>query len=337
MSRIAICCVVLFLALVTPVAVPAQGLLGNILYSLGGIGGSANPYSECAGQGPLSLNGDAAVTYETIDLSFDARGAGLDGIANIRHYYTFGGVTFGVSASAMSPQGFGVMARFTVLAASTSRDHERYNVGGVGPPRRRFWKTDNDTYSLEGAGFISVYDSASLLGGFRWDHLETTFDRPDSPVNIASLPSDEAVLKVNAYQPYVGVIVDQGGSHRRLRAGVLGWPQVYGSLTYGETDGGAFVTGARIDNRSISLSEGYFWEIFGDYGVRETSFVGATFSVFAKWTQYHYRGVLDSDANIIGAGTLASDDFEISIHRNAWSVGLRVHVPVTLPFGSFIQ
>ena len=72
--------------------------------------------------------------------------------------------------------------------------------------------------------------------------------------------------------------------------------------------------------------------MFGEYGGRESTVVGGTVSVFAKWTQYHYKGVVDSDANAVGVGTFASDDFDLSIQRNVWSVGVRIHVPLSVPF-----
>ena len=219
---------VFLMVLAVPVTVQAQGFPGSLMGKVGAGEGYL-------GKGMFRLSGDAAFTYETIDLGFDAHGSGLDGIANIRHNYTFGGIALGITAAALVPQGFGVMANATVLAVSTSRDEERYNVSGAGPPRRRFWKTNNDTYSLEGAGLVRAYGGTYLLGGFRWDHLETTFSRPDSAVNLASLPSDEGLLVVNAYQPYAGAVIDQGGPYRRLRVGVIGWPQMYGSLEYGET------------------------------------------------------------------------------------------------------
>lgn len=335
--RCCIVCIALILVL-APLVASAQdfssgGFLSRpVLSYSGGVGSDGNPCDSCITAGLLSVKGSAALNYQSISLSFDNEGAGLGGIFSIQHDYAFGGVAFGLTAVVKVQDHFGWMANFTFLVPTTSRDLETINEGLTVFNVHRRWKTRNHTYSLEGAGFYNFYGAGSVLAGFRWDHLETSLERPygASAGFFSSLESDESVLVANAFQPYLGFMVDQGGPSTVLRVGITGWPQLYGNLRYGQTFGG-FMTGARVDNRSISMSDGYFWEIFGEYGLRETVYAGAAFRLFAKWTQYHFKGDVASAVNLVGGGTFASDHSILSISRNSWSLGVTVDIPVALP------
>lgn len=320
--------------LAAPSLAPAQGYLAGALPglpSLGGIFGTSGDCGSDAALGPLSLSADAGYNYQAVNLAFSSQGAGTLGVSDIEHYYRFSGLNLGLTATVSSPQGFGALLNFNILVAANNKDEERYDETA---PQfiARDWKTKNDTYSFTGIGFYNVLGGASALAGFRWDHLETSLERPYNDVGIMGLPTDDAVLIVNAYQPFIGVLVDQGGPSRVLRVGLIGWPQLYGSLRYEETVGAAIPTPARIRDLSYSVTDGYFWEIFGEYGLRENRYVGAALSAYAKWTQYHVRGSLNSDVNFAGLGTVASDAFDISIMRNSWTVGANVNVPLALPF-----
>lgn len=332
MKRGVVCIAIVLMAFASPALAPAQGFLGGGfpgLPSLGGFLGSSGDCDPCSSGSPLSLTADVGVNYQAVNLAFTSLGAGTLGIFNYEHYYRFGGVNLGLTATAVSPQGFGGMLNFSILGAVNGKDSERYDETApfiVG----RNWSTKNDTYSFTGIGFYNVFHSAALLGGFRWDHMETSFLNPDHDVAIMGARTDESVLIVNIYQPFLGVLVDQGGPSRVLRFGLYGWPQLYGSVRYEETVGGAAPSPARIRDLSTNVSDGYFWEIFGEYGLKNSVY-GAGLSAYAKWTQYHVRGTLKSDVNFVGAGTVASDRFDISIYRNSWTVGANLSIPLALP------
>ncbi len=329
---------ILVLALLPAIA-PAQGFLGGGVPTLPGLPSFGNMFGgrggcdPCAGPGPFSLDGSVAWNYQTVDLDFRTLDYNLAGFGAFKHTYRFNGVKFGLTATAVSRTGLGALVNFSILAVGSSKDPENYNEALPSPAffqGTRYWHVKNDNYSFTGLGFYNLYRSAALVGGFRWDHLETTFDRPSWTPAILSLAGDEASLTVNIYQPFVGVMVDQGGPSRVLRVGFITWPQLYGSVKYGQTFG-AFGTGSRVSGLSAKVNEGYFWEIFGEYGLREQMFMGAALSIFGSWTQYHLKGHFNADVNQIGVGNVGSDLFNISMHRNSWTAGVKIDIPLSLP------
>ena len=329
---------ILVLAFVPAVA-SAQGFLGGAipslpgLPSLGGFFGSGGGCGACEEPSPISLSGTVAWNYEAIDLNCSTLDYQYAGFGAFKHTYKFNGLQLGLTGVAVSRTGFGVWGNFNILATGSTKDPENYNEGfGAGYFQgTRYWTAKNDTYSFTGVGFYNVFNTACVLGGFRWDHLETTFDRPTwTPGVTSSLGGDEATLTVNVYQPFVGAMVDQGGASRVMRIGFIAWPQVYGNVEYGQTFG-ALGTGSRLDGMSSKVNEGYFWEIFAEYGLKEQRFLGAAFGLFASWTQYHLKGRLNSDLDQIGAASFGSDRFDISLHRNSWTVGGKLEIPLAIP------
>jgi hypothetical protein len=332
---------ILVLAL-SPCVAPAQGFLeggfpampalpglpafGNLF---GGGGGSCD---SCEDPSPFGLFGTVGWNYETIDLSFRTLSAGLWDIDALKHTYKFSGLELGLAAKAVSRTGFGAIGRFTILVTGSTRDTENYDYNIAPWAGSRHWRAKNDTYCFDGMGFYNVYNSAALVGGFRWNHLETSFDRPDGEINIAGLAGDEAVLITNVFQPYVGAMIDQGGASYVLRLGIIGWPQLYGSAKYEQTVGASFFgVGDRINGMTAKVNEGYFWEAFAEYGLKNEMLMGAAVSVFGSWTQYHLKGTFNVDDDVIGLGTIDDDYWNISMHRNSWTAGVKVAIPLALP------
>jgi hypothetical protein len=339
MSLRAIVGLIILVFALSPAVASAQGFLGGGFPSLPGMpsfgnlfgdGGSCDP---CTGQEPFSLAGTVGWNYQTVDLDFATLNFAFAGLGQFKHTYRFNGVKLGLTATAISRTGFGAVANFSILATGSSKDTENYGFYfGNDPTAGRHWRTENDNYCFDGLIFYNLSSTAALLGGFRWDHFETTFNKPTGVTGgLSGLPTDEAVLTTNIFQPYVGVMVDHGGPSRVMRVGIVGWPQLYGSAKYGQTVGGAFVTGARINGLTADVSEGYFWEILGEYGLKGQEFMNAALSVFGSWTQYHLKGHFNADADVIGVGTALSDLFNISMHRNSWTVGVKLDIPLVLP------
>ncbi|MDQ7783939.1 MAG: hypothetical protein RDU20_13735 [Desulfomonilaceae bacterium] len=329
----------IFVLAFSPAVAPAQGVLGGgfptmpSMPSFGGFFGGGGPCDDPC-PGPFNLFGTVAWNYQTIDLDLGTRGGGIFDLGAMKHTYRFNGVQLGLGAQAVSRTGFGAIVTFDILITGSSKDTENYNEAMQGPiffAGSRHWNTKNDTYCFDGMGFYNVYSTAALVGGFRWNHLETTFNNPSGVIGVAGLPGDEAVLVSNIYQPYVGVMVDQGGPSKVLRIGMIGWPQLYGSVKYEQTVGGALPAAARIGGLTAEVSEGYFWEIFGEYGLREKAYMGAALSVFGKWTQYHIKGNFNLDWDAVGFGNLGGDDWGISMHRNSWVAGVKLDIPLALP------
>lgn len=323
---------ILVLAL-TPVMAPAQGFLGGMLPSIPGLPSFGGGGGSCdsAVASPFIVSGRVGYNYETVDLSFATLETALQGIGAIDHTFRFSGLELGCTAMAISRTGFGGLVSFKILATGTTKDTEDYNQGQPGlVAMSRHWDAKNDTYAFDGVGFYEVFSGSYLIGGFRWDHLETTYERPTGTIAVAGLPTDEAVLTTNVYQPYIGVMVDQGGPSRFLRVGMVGFPFAFGSVKYEQTLGAA-APALRIDGLSSKVDKGYFFEIWGEYGLRENMFMGAGLSVFASWTQYHVKGEWDADANAVGLGNIDSDLFNLSLHRNSFTVGGRLEVPIEVP------
>ena len=172
--RLCVGVVVCFALCMFPSFASSQGMSGGALPglpslpSLRGMLGLGSDCSQSGGVCTLALSADAGWNYQAI----------------------------GFTAMGLSPEKFGAMLTFSILLAVNEKDDERYDE--TAPISiARDWKTKNDTYSFTGMGLYDAVGCALVTEGFRWDHLETTFERPYNDFSILGLPSDESVLIVN--------------------------------------------------------------------------------------------------------------------------------------------
>lgn len=167
----------------------------------------------------------------------------------------FRGVWLGLSADLALTNRIGVMASagWLIPSSQTSGSSTDDSGGGISPGFRSL----DQFYILDGAVFLNTWASTKLIGGFRWDHLSTNLK-----LSIPQLGSfvERDNFTFNAYLPYLGVQVDQGGVVVRI----IGFPIVPGDVRWAETQQvvGLF---AATESRSFRFKSGQFLEVFASY------------------------------------------------------------------------
>ena len=177
---------ILVLAFVPAVA-SAQGFLGGAipslpgLPSLGGFFGSGGGCGACEEPSPISLSGTVAWNYEAIDLNCSTLDYQYAGFGAFKHTLQIQrpptradrcrGFTYRIrGVGAISTSWLPVAPKIPKTTMKAS-GQGIFKAHATGPPRMipipsRAW--DSTTFST-----LPV-----CWAGFRWDHLETTFDRP---------------------------------------------------------------------------------------------------------------------------------------------------------------
>jgi hypothetical protein len=140
-----------------------------------------------------------------------------------------------------------------IPSSQTSGSSTLDSPGAINPGARLL-----DQFSIvDGAVFLNTWASTKLLGGFRWDYLNTKLK--------TTIPQESFVERdnptINAYLPYLGVQVDQCGVVVR----VIGFPVVPGNVKWAETQQlmGAFA--GATESRSFPFKSGQFLEVFASY------------------------------------------------------------------------
>jgi len=317
--RVVLCAGVLMLALIPGLA-SAQGWLLPGLPSLPSFGGSG--CGSCYGNlGGMTIGGDVAyVGYsKSASVDFVAQGPGIGGIVQWRQGFPVHGIQLS-GIAAVSPSSIVTLfGRGTWLLPWNGESFEEYRPLSAS----RNWSTSQQWWTAEGAGAYWFSASAAILGGLRYDSFMINFKDPSDVALIAGLPGDEADFQLSAWIPFGGVLVQQGAA----KFGVIGFPWVPATVRYRQTIGAAIPGAARISG-SGSLTDGYFFEAFAEFGV---NLMGATAGLFVKWTVVHGRSSLSMDENFNGLG-FASDTFQLSLDRQNWILGAQATLNFRSPF-----
>jgi hypothetical protein len=239
---------------------------------------------------------------------------GADLVQNFRHTFPVEGLWLGLSAMIPMSEQMTLMATGSWLFPSNGRSDEEY-VFPFGDDGSRTWRSSIQWYTLGIGGAFSIEGPVAVLAGFRYDSFEAGFSDPENVFGIASLPSDEADFRVSLYMPYVGLMAGLGST---VRVGFIGFPYLPGDVRYGQTVGAADPSTSRAE-ASGAVSNGYFMEIFAEYGI---NLMGANIGVFGKWEYLRASASLDIDAAFIGLGALTvNDTVDVGFYRQCWTIG----------------
>jgi len=169
----------------------------------------------------------------------------------------FRGVWLGLSADLALTNCIGVMASAGWLIPS-SQTRGSYIIDGPGGGITDANQLSGQFSVVDGAVFLNTWASTKLLAGFRWDHLDTQLTLGLPGVPVFSLRDD---FTVNAYLPYLGVQVDQGGVVVRI----IGFPVVPGDIKYALTQGFQGTPASSLQSISYHFTSGQFLEVFASY------------------------------------------------------------------------
>ncbi len=177
------------------------------------------------------------------------------------------------------PVGFTTTLGF--LVPSQYRIQESYQGGGD-QKTSRTWQTQTSLYNIKFSVDFLVTESLTGMAGVLYDSLSTSFTNPEniSPVsNNADINinyAQEGNAAVNVILPFIGLQYEQPlGSRLDLKAYVIGFPGLLGSVSYQETvqyqidrfnninnDGKIFDASTVKFDGGQQISFGYFYEAF---------------------------------------------------------------------------
>jgi len=271
---------------------------------------------------------EGAGNYQTVDTTFNTRGATLAGVQQIKHSYRFGGIVLGTTTGAEITPKIGVGFNFSILIPFDTVDEETYTLGaGAAGSGGRHWKVTNNWYLLETMGSYCLSPGTSLLAGFRWDHFAANFKNPYDTAAVAGLESHTGDFTVNGYIPFLGFQVNRNDASRIRIFRFIGFPALWGDVEYSQTVGGGFPSRIRGIGDTYG---GYFLEAYGEYGLRFFNRSGA--SVFGKFASYQANGRLNGRNLVAGAGAVASQSMDLNLGRISWQLGVRFALPFASPF-----
>ena len=164
------------------------------------------------------------------------------------------------------------------------------------------------------------------LAGFRYDYWQTSWKHPvDTALGVHG-PNDTAFVTVNSYIPLVGLLSKRG----RLTFGVVGFPFVFGDVEHKEN----YSLGQTFVRITGGFNSGYFFELFGEYGLPMPGFTGSSefdLSLFGKYNAMEAK----SDAKIAVTG-FADETWDFVFRRQLFVVGakatLNFNLAGILPF-----
>jgi len=326
---------------IAPSLVAAQGLPGMPgLPSMGGLfGRSEGSCGEKSCDPGLGLALEVGYTADRNGVTFDFsnnRGfAGLD-FNDWKVNYRLQGLWLGLSATVPVGQRLSFIANGSWLFPSNQRANEEEYFVPFTLTRR--WSTSIQWSTVGAGAALNLDGPASLVAGFRWESLQTTFRDPELQNFQGGLPYDEADIKLNLYLPYVGLVMGLGSwlsstcapLDPRVQVGLIGFPYTPGEIKYGETIGSLeprLKVSGPIDN-------GFFMEAFLNCNCGLPG-GGGTIGFFAKWSYVHGKAGTTSSAEDFETGFGPSDSVDVNFDRRNWILGAIFDVNFVSPYFSF--
>ncbi len=194
-------------------------------------------------------------------------------------------------------------------------------AGSSRSPADTIWFTMQGlwAYPIGGSGF-------SALGGFRWDHWQTSLKSRTDIAGILASPTDTGALTLNGYLPMVGGMTEYQG----FVFGVVGFPWLPGDFEYGQSfnlGGPTYLSG------SGNFNKGYYVEFFTEYGLPVPGLVDfdGTVSLFGKLSLMEAKSQA-TFSRFIGPGVVAETDaVDVAFNRTMFVVGGKASVSFNIP------
>ncbi|MBI4963749.1 MAG: hypothetical protein HY913_10785 [Desulfomonile tiedjei] len=231
------------------------------------------------------------------------------------------GLWLGLADQLQFTERIGVLVSGWYLIPSNRNGEEQVTSSGF---VRKTWETKNRWYWLEAALNVDV-GMGSVVGGFRYDYNTASFKDPFNIVSLNQSDTPEADFTFENFIPFFGIQY----SCANLTARVIGFPALFGTARYGETNL-AFANPAifsRIEGTG-TYKNGYFFEAFLEYSraVFGTGQIGA----FGRYTAIHSQSTTDFEGALAGIipPTASTNLF---LDRQNWTVGGSLRLDFSLP------
>jgi hypothetical protein len=329
MKRVAILSLVAVVFALAPAAVNAQGLFGSGLPSLGGFFGGA---PACGPSACGEKCGPAAATTFYVGWMDDPNGVGVniseDPPYNIvyrsaTHRFRLNGLWLGLTQSCPLTENIGLLASGWYLIPSNRHSRESYGIfepannvpAGVNPFDSN-WSTQSTWWFVDGLLAFGP-SNIQLLAGLRYDYLTTKFDRNANNIGLQNSTAD---ARSEGWIPLVGLQLAQASGNSNLLVRVVGIPTLVGTFHYREAVAGQSFEG------SSNYNGGYFIEGFAEYGYKMGGM--GEIGLFARYNNTRGRAKINFDL----LPTTLSNDYQLGLHRSAWTFGAKFSLNFTVPY-----
>lgn len=304
---------------------PAAADFTSPMASNGVFGGAWQDVEESLGLPTVSFGwlGDRNGTT----ISFEAQGPGLEQLTSIVQRYDNFGLCIALSQSLRLNQdaGFSLGGWYQIPVDSTSEESNQV----AGSPAGRTWHTESEWWGIEAAASYAI-GGTRLLGGFRYDRYGTLFTNPEDVVGgLPSQSSNAADVTFQTVMPYIGLQSEYAAGATIMKARLIGFWDLYGSVEYAETVSNAPIWQSRISG-SGNYDSGWFLEGALEYS--RQLFGNGHLGIYAGYTIIQAKADLDLDLFSSNLNTEV-DEFRLNLRRSAWSVGCNASIDLGSPFG----
>jgi len=234
------------------------------------------------------------------------------GITSTRNDFNLQGIWLELTAPvALSPTAglYFALAHLFPVQSTASQSYQQVNGSA-----KREWNPDIQWWEVDGAATYRLSRAAIGLAGFRWSSFVVDFSQPKSQQGLATTP-DQAQLSVNAYIPFLGLMVQSDPScNSSLRAAFLGFPALPSDVEFQET---LTPTGQGLTRFSgkTGYKSGYFLEALAEASTRMQ---GWNLGAFVRFDALHTDRTLDFTVN--GSSRQA----DIKFDRRNWIFGGKI-------------
>jgi hypothetical protein len=197
------------------------------------------------------------------------------------------------------------------------------------PPGVREWRRSNsESYKVGGEMLYRMSGEMALVGGFRLESLLTNFSDPN-PDYLDTLPSMRAQTTVTAYEPYVGIRLQQSPGPGGLSLQVVGFPFLFATIQHLNVCNNKGVPYAHTGRQNAN--RGFFVEVSGEY--RLGLFQGVEAAGFVDWNVYQGQCPMTIERHEGGVNPTVSAGAVVWSHYiSSLVAGVKVEMSWSLPF-----
>jgi hypothetical protein len=194
--------------------------------------------------------------------------------------YRLGGIQVGGSVPVRLGEKYALRAYGAYLIADHSAASQELTWTDNPPGVREWNRSNTESYKVGGEMLYRMSDRMALVGGFRWDSLLTNFS-DSNPNYLFTTPWLHAQTTVTAYEPYLGIRVQQSPLPGGLTLQVVGFPAMFATIQHLNVCNNAGVpfahTGSQNTNRGYFLEASAEWSLGVCQGVAAMGFVDCNF------------------------------------------------------------
>jgi hypothetical protein len=196
------------------------------------------------------------------------------------------------------------------------------------PPGVREWRhSRSESYKVGGEILVRMSAEMAVVGGFRWESLLTNFSDPN-PDYLFTVPSLQAQTTVTAYEPYLGIRLQQNPGPGGLTLQLVGFPAMFSSVQHLNVCNNRGVPFAHTGRQNTD--RGYFLEALAEYRVGLLQ--GVEVSGFMDWNIFYGQCPMTIERHEGGPNPgITSATVSWSHHISSLVIGGKVQISWNLP------